>query len=171
VDYRGINEGTVKNRYPLPLIWETLIRISKAQFFTKLDVSRAYNLIRMAEGEEWKTTFRTRYGLFESLVMPFGLTNAPADFQQFINETLAPFLDHFMSAYLDDILIYSDTMDEHTWYVHQVLERMTNTSLHLKPEKYEFHKTEVKYLGLIIGADSIKMDLSKVETVKVWPSA
>jgi len=101
--------------------------------------------------------------------MPFGLTNAPADFQRFINKTLAPFLDHFMSAYLDDILIYSDTMEEHTQHVHQVLERLTDAGLHLKPEKSEFHKTEVKYLGLIIGVDGIKMDPSKVETVKAWP--
>jgi len=123
----------------------------------------------MAEGQEWKTALRTRYGLFEPLVMPFGLTNAPADFQQIIYETLAPFLYHFTSAYLDDILIYSDTMEEHTQHVHRVLERLTDTSFHLKPEKCEFHKTEVKYLGLIIGADSIKMDPSKVETVKAWP--
>jgi len=81
VDYRGINEGTIKNRYPLPLIRETLIRIWKARFFTKLYVHGAYNLIRMAVAEEWKTAFQTCYGLFESLVMPFGLTNTPADFQ------------------------------------------------------------------------------------------
>jgi hypothetical protein len=93
VDYRGLNEGTIKNRYPLPLIRETLMRLSKTKWFTKLDVRGAYNLIRMEEGEEWKTAFRTRYGLFESLVMPFGLTNAPADFQRFINDVLAPFLD------------------------------------------------------------------------------
>jgi len=122
VDYRGINEGTVKNRYPLPLIRETLMRISKVRFFTKLDVRGAYNLIRMSEGEEWKTAFQTHYSLFESLVIPFGLTNAPADFQRFIKETLTPFLDHFTSAYLDDILIYSDTMEEHTQHVHRVLE-------------------------------------------------
>jgi len=145
------------------------MRISKARFFTKLDVRGAYNFIRMAEGEEWKTAFRTRYGLFESLVMPFGLTNAPADFQRFINETLAHFLDHFTSAYLNDILIHSDTMEEHTRHVHRVLERLTDADLHLKPEKCEFHKTEVKYLGLIIGADGIKMDPSKVEKVKAWP--
>ena len=169
VDYRGINEGTVKNHYPLPLIRETLIRISKAWFFTKLDVRGAYNLFRMAEREGWKTAFQTHYGLFESLLMPFGLTNMPADFQRFINEILAPFLDHFTSVYLDDILIYSDTMEEHTRYVHRVLEQLTDTGLHLKPEKYEFHKTEVKYLGLIIGADGIKMDPSNVETVKAWP--
>jgi len=137
--------------------------------FHELDVRGAYNLIRMAEGEEWKTAFRTRYDLFESLVMPFGLTNAPADFQGFINETLAPFLDHFTSAYLDDILIYSDTMEEHTRHVHRVLKRLTDADLHLKLEKYEFHKTEVKYLGLFIGVDGIKIDPSKVETVKAWP--
>jgi len=123
----------------------------------------------MAEGEEWNTAFRTHYGLFESLVMPFGLTNAPADFQRFINETLAPFLDHITLAYLDDILIHSDTMEEHTRHVHRVLERLTDAGLHLKPEKYEFYKMEVKYLGLIIGADGIKMDPSKVATGKVWP--
>jgi len=123
----------------------------------------------MAEEEEWKTAFRTRYALFESLVMPFSLTNAPADFQRFINETLAPFLDHFTSAYLDDIMIHSDLMEQHTRHVHRVLERQTDIGLHLKPEKCEFHKAEVKYLGLIIGADGIKMDPSKVETVKAWP--
>jgi hypothetical protein len=113
VDYRGLNEITIKNRYPLPLVRETLMRLSKAKWFTKLDVRGAYNLIRMAEGEEWKTAFRTRCGLFESLVKPFGLTNAPADFQRFINDVLAPFLDRFATAYLDNILIYSDTLEEH----------------------------------------------------------
>ena len=88
VDYRGLNEGTIKNRYPLPLIQETLLRLSKAHYYTKLDVRDAYNMIRIAEGDEWKMAFRTRYGLFESLVMPFGLTNAPASFQEFINDTL-----------------------------------------------------------------------------------
>jgi len=136
----------------------------------KLDVRGAYNLIQMAEGEEWKTAFQTRYALFESLVMLFGLTNTPADFQRFINETLAPFLDHFTSAYVDVILIYSDTMEEHTQHVHWVLERLTDAGLHLKPENCKFHETEVKYLGLIIGADGIKMDPSKIETVKAWPT-
>jgi hypothetical protein len=117
VDYRGLNEGTIKNRYPLPLIRETLNNLSKAKWFTKLDVRGAYNLLRMAEGEEWKTAFRTRYGLFKSLVMPFGLTNAPADFQHFINDVLHPFLDRFCTAFLDDVLIYSDTLEEHKEHV------------------------------------------------------
>ena len=93
VDYRDLNEKTIKNRYPLPLIQETLMQLSKAKWYTKLDIRGAYNLIRMAEGDEWKTAFRTRYGLFESLVMPFGLTNAPATFQAYINETLSSYLD------------------------------------------------------------------------------
>jgi len=170
VDYRGLNEGTIKNRYPLPLIQETLMRLSRAKYFTKLDVRSAYNLLRIAEGDEWKTAFRTRYGLYESLVMPFGLTNAPADFQHFINDVLAPFLDQFTTAYLDDILIYSDTLDEHKEHVRQVLEALRKNQLHLKPEKCEFFLDEVKYLGLIIGREGIKMDPAKVETVKDWPT-
>jgi hypothetical protein len=95
VDCTGINEGTIENRYPLPLLQDTLMNLSKAKWFTKLDIGGAYNLIRMAEGEEWKTAFCTRYGLFESLVMPFGLTNTPATFQNYINDVLAPDLDRF----------------------------------------------------------------------------
>jgi hypothetical protein len=93
----------------------------------------------MAEGEEWKTVFRTRYGLFESLVMPFGLTNAPASFQHFINDVLRPYLDVFVTANLDDILIFSDNLDEHRKHILKVLEALSEPGLHLKPEKCEFH--------------------------------
>jgi len=121
VDYRGLNEITVKNRYPLPLIQETLARLSKAKWFTKLDLRRAYNLVRIAEGEEWKTAFRTRYGHFEYNDMPFGLTNAPASFQHFINDKLRGFLDVFCTAYLYEFLIYSDSLAEHRVHMRQVL--------------------------------------------------
>ena len=113
VDYRGLNAGTIKNRYLLPLNRETLMRLSKSRYYIALDVCGAYNLLRVAEGDEWKTTFRTWYGLYESLVMLFGLTNAPADFQRFINDVLHRFLDAFCTAYLDDILIYSEILEEH----------------------------------------------------------
>ena len=103
VDYRGLNEGTINNRYPLPLLQEMLMQLSKAKYFTTLDIRGAYNLVRMAEGEEWKTAFQTQYGLFELLVMPFGLTNAPADFQALINDVLHQFLDDFCTAFLDDL--------------------------------------------------------------------
>ena len=121
VDYRGLNEGTIKNRYPLPLLHDTLLRLKQEKYYSKLDIRSAYNLICIADGEEWKTTFRTRYGLFESLVMPFGLTNAPATFQNFINDVLRPFLDLFVTAYLDDILIFSESLKEHKRHVRQVL--------------------------------------------------
>jgi hypothetical protein len=168
VDYCGINEGTIKNRYPLPLMQNTLMNLSRAKWFTKLDIRGAYNLICMAEGEEWKTTFHTWYGLFEFLVMPFGLTNAPATFQKFINDVLAPYLDRFCTAYLDDTLIYSDTFEEHQEHVNWVLEAFEKAGLHLKPEKCEFHCQEVKYLGLIISTEGIKMDPEKITTVQDW---
>lgn len=106
VDYRGLNGVTVKNRYALPLISELLNRLHKAKCFMKLDFRGAYNLVRIAEGDEWKTAFRTRYGHYEYQVMPFGLTNAPASFQSLVNDVLRPFLDNFAVVYLDDILIY-----------------------------------------------------------------
>lgn len=168
VDYRGLNQGTIKNRYPLPLIRKTLIRLSKAKYYTTLDVRRAYNLIGMAEAEEWKTAFRTRYSLFESLVMPFGLTNAPADFQHFINDVLRPFLDDFCTSYLDDILIYSASLKEHKVHLRKVLEVLSKNSLHLKAEKCEVHKSSVHYLGLIITENGITMDPAKIKAITEW---
>ena len=122
----------------------------------------------MAEGEEWKTAFRSRYGLFELLVMPFRLTSAPASFQTFINDVLRPFLDRFATAYLDNILIFSDTMEEHRVHVWQVLKALKANRLHLKPEKCKFHQQEVEYLGLIIGKDRVWMDPKKVQAVAEW---
>jgi hypothetical protein len=112
-DYRGLNNVTIKNRYPLPLIRETLDALCNAKFYTKLDVIAAFNRVRIAEGHEWKTAFITRFGLFKSLVMPFGLCNAPASFQHYINHTLFDILDKYCTAYLDDVLVYSATRKEH----------------------------------------------------------
>lgn len=156
----------IKNRYPLPLIQETLMRLSKAKWFTKLDLRGAYNLVRMAKGEEWKTTFRSRFGHYEYLVMPFGLTNAPASFQHFINDTLREYLDVFCTAYIDDILIYSNSLEDHRRQVKTVLHSLKNTGLLLKPEKCEFHVQKTKYLRLIISSEGIPMDPAKVATVK-----
>ena len=113
VDYRDLNEKTINNYYPLPLIQATLMQLSKAKWYTKLDIRGAYNLIRMAEDDAWKTAFRTCYGLFESLVRPFGLTNAPATFQVYINETLSAYLYRFCSPFLDNTIVYSETYEEH----------------------------------------------------------
>ena len=124
VDYRGLNKGTIKNKHPLPLIGETLDRLSGSVIFTKLDLRDAYHRIRIKEGDEWKTAFRSRYGHFEYTVMPFGLTNAPATFQAYINEALKPLIDHICIVYLDDILIFGDDVEKHAEDVRKVLDRL-----------------------------------------------
>jgi hypothetical protein len=144
------------------------MNLVKLKWLMKLDIYGAYNLIRMAKGEEWKTTFRTRYGLFESLVMPFGLMNAPATFQNYINDVLVPYLDRFCTAYLDDTLIYSDNFEEYQQHVRLLLDAFAKAGLHLKPEKCEFHQQEVKYLGLIISTEGIKLDPEKIRTMQDW---
>ncbi|OWT42257.1 reverse transcriptase (RNA-dependent DNA polymerase) domain-containing protein [Pochonia chlamydosporia 170] len=137
VDYRALNAITIKNRYPLPLIQETLSQLSQAKYFTKLDVVAAFNRIRIKEGQEWMTAFNTRYGLFESLVMPFGLSNAPATFQARINEVLRPFLDRYCTAYIDDILIYSNDLASHRLHVKSVLQALEAAGLQLDVKKCE----------------------------------
>ena len=137
----------------------------KACYYTKLDVRNAYNIIRIAEGDEWKTAFRTHYGLFESLVIPFKLTNAPAFCQEFINNTLQPFLGIFCTVFLDNILIYSDNLKNHKEHVRAVITILKEVGLYLKAEKCEFHKEEVKYLELRVGVNGIKMDPEKVQVV------
>jgi Reverse transcriptase (RNA-dependent DNA polymerase) len=124
VDYRGLNKVTIRNRHPLPLISETLDRLSRAKRFTKFDLRDAYHRICIKRGDEWKTAFRTRYGHFEYTVMPFGLTNAPATFQSYINEALRGYLDIFCIAYLDDIMVYSERVEDHEEHVRKVLERL-----------------------------------------------
>ena len=122
VDYRGLNEMTIKFWYPLLLIQETLARLPKVRWYTKLDLCDGYYHLYIAEGEEWKMAFRTRYGHFEYQVMPFSLTNAPGSFQHFINDTIQDFLDVTYTAFLDNILIYSSTLKENKEHVRLVLE-------------------------------------------------
>ncbi|KJZ68644.1 hypothetical protein HIM_11963 [Hirsutella minnesotensis 3608] len=136
VDYRGLNAITKQDRYPLPLIDETLRSLSKAKWLTKLDVIAAFHKIRVEKGDEWKTAFRTRYGLYEWLVTPFGLTGAPATFQRYINHTLRDFLDEFCSAYIDDILIYSSgSLADHRNKMKQVLARLRDAGLQVDIDK------------------------------------
>jgi len=168
IDYRDINSKTIKNRYPLPLIKETLNLLRNARIYTKLDVRGAYNLVQVKEGDEHKLAFRTSYGLYEPMVMQFGTTNAPADFQGYINNAIREALDDFASAYLDDVLIYSDSEEEHVGHVEWIMQRLLEAGLYLKPEKCEFHKETVRYLGSIISTKGISMDENKVETVRNW---
>ena len=170
VDYRGLNAITRKDRYPLPLIRETLRSISRARWLTKLDVTAAFHKIRIAEGDEWKTAFRTRYGLYEWLVTPFGLTGAPATFQRYINYTLREYLDEFVSAYLDDILIYTDgSLADHRCKVKTVFQKLQEAGLQLDVDKCEFECQSVKYLGFIVEVGKgIRMDPDKVAAIQGW---
>lgn len=167
-DYRGLNNITIKNRYPLPLVRETLDAICHAKFYTKLDIIAAFNKLRVAEGHEWKTAFTTRFGLYESLVMPFGLCNAPATFQHYINHTLHDLLDRICTAYLDDVLVYSATRKEHREHVRTVVTRLRAAGLQIDINKCEFETTRTKYLGLMITPDGIEMDPEKVKAIVSW---
>ncbi len=170
VDYRKLNNITVKNSYPLPLISEIQDRLQGAKIFTKFDIPGAYNRIRMKQGEEWKTAFGTRFGHYEYLVMPFGLTNAPATFQSFINNVLRKYLDVFVVVYLDDILVYSKTEEEHIEHVKKVLQALQEANLRVKLDKTQFHVQEVEFLGFIVTSEGMKMDKAKVESVTSWPA-
>jgi hypothetical protein len=143
VDYRGLNQITRKNRYPLPLISEAIDRLSGAKFYTKLNIRAAHHWVRVVEGDEWKTAFRTRYGHYKYIVMPFGLANAPAVFQSYINATLRPYLDVFVIAYLDDKVVYSSTVEEHRKHVPTVLEALLKAGLYLKLRKCKFNAKEI----------------------------
>ncbi|KAM3547144.1 hypothetical protein MY1884_009710, partial [Beauveria asiatica] len=170
IDYRQLNDITIKNRYPLPLITEIRDKVGQARWFTTLDLKGAYNLIRMKDGHEWKTAFRTTRGHFEYLVMPFGLTNAPATFQTMIDNVLRKQLDNFVVVYLDDILIYSDTLEEHKKHVHEVLQVLQDNNLLVEPTKSKFHQQKVEFLGYEITPGHIRMSPSKIEDVRDWPA-
>lgn len=170
IDYKKLNEVTVRNSYPIPLITDIIERVKGAKYFSKLDLRSAYNLIRIREGDEYKTAFRTKYGHYEYLVMPFGLRNAPATFQAFINSVLRPFLEKFVILYLDDILIFSKNLEEHHNHVHQVLEKLLENNLYAKLKKCEFDKQKVEFLGYILSGDGIATDPKKIESIKNWPT-
>ncbi|SPC65346.1 uncharacterized protein UHOD_11060 [Ustilago sp. UG-2017b] len=169
VDYRGLNQITIRNRYPLPLIDELLDRLREARFFTHIDLRGAYNLLCIAKGDEWKTAFRTRYGLFQYNVMPFGLTNAPASFQHLMNDTFKDMLDRSLIIYLDDLLIYSSTLKQHQGHVSAVLARLRQAGLYAKAEKCQFSTSQTEFLGFVVSDQGVSMDPSKTEVITNWP--
>ncbi|KAK3539355.1 hypothetical protein QTP70_003840 [Hemibagrus guttatus] len=141
-----------------------------AKFFTNLDLHSAYNLVRIREGDEWKTAFHTTYGHYEYLVMPFSLTNAPAVFQSLINGVFQDILGKWVIAYIDDILVYSTSLEEHMRHVWEVLSRLQWHCLFVKPEKCEFHQTRMLFLGYVITRQGVEMDVTKVQAVTEWSS-
>jgi transposase InsO family protein len=168
VDFRKLNLLSRKDRYPLPLIDETLARISQAKVFTKLDIRQAFHRIRVHPDSEELTTFRTRYGAYKYKVLPFGLTNGPATYQRYMNDVLFNYLDDFCTAYLDDILIYSEDELSHQEHVRKVLQRLRDAGLQADIRKCEFSVTRTKYLGFIIGTKGIEVDPDKTEVIRHW---
>jgi hypothetical protein len=169
MDFRALNKIMVKNRYPLPHIDDLLDQLKNAVYFTKLDLRSGYHQVRIAEGDVWKTSFKTKQGLFEWMVMPFGICNAPTTFMHVMNDVFRPFIDDFVIVYLDDILVFSRTWDEHVMHVKQVLDVLKREKLYVKLSKCEFGKTSLVYLGHIVGGGQLKIDPSKVEVIVNWP--
>ncbi|MBW0527252.1 hypothetical protein O181_066967, partial [Austropuccinia psidii MF-1] len=148
---------------------QLLTLLNGSTIFSKMDLCGAYNLLRIKEGDEHLTAFRTKYGIYEYLVMPFGLTNAPASFQNLVNDIFADFLDVFVVVYLDDIMVFSSSEEEHVKHVASVLQGLRDNNLFAKASKCVFHPSSVEYLGYFSSSDGVKMDSSKVQQILNWP--
>ena len=154
----------------MPLISELLDRVRRAKIFSKIDLRGAYNLVRIKPGDEWKTAFRCQYGHFEYLVMPFGLTNAPAVFQGMMVDIFRDILDVFVVVYLDDLLIFSENLDDHVSHVREVLSRLRKFKLYAKASKCIFHSNSLEFLGFVVSSDGIRMAEDKLTAIKNWPT-
>ncbi|KAJ9521648.1 hypothetical protein QJQ45_008994 [Haematococcus lacustris] len=170
IDYRPLNRITIKNKYPLPRVDNLLDRLHGATIFSKIDLRQGYHQIRIAPEDIPKTAFRTRYGHFEFTVMPFGLCNAPATFQRLMNDIFRQELDDCVIVYLDDILIFSRTQEEHAQHLRRVLSLLQQHKLYAKLSKCEFGLSQTEFLGHIITSTGIACDPKKVAAVESWPT-
>ncbi|XP_057985426.1 uncharacterized protein LOC110653506 [Hevea brasiliensis] len=168
IDYRALNKVTVKNKYPIPHISDLFDRLGAARWFSKLDLRSGYYQVRIAKGDEPKMACVTRYGAYEFRIMPFGLTNAPATFCTLMNQVYHQFFDHFVVVYLDDIVVYSRTLDEHLNHLRLVFQELRKHHLFVKKEKCEFAQEEVAFRGHVVGHGQIKMDGAKVRAIEEW---
>ncbi|GJW05024.1 reverse transcriptase domain-containing protein [Tanacetum coccineum] len=168
IDYRELNKLTIKNRYPLPRIDDLFDQLQGARYFSKIDLRSGYHQLRVHDDDISKTAFRTRYGHFEFTVMPFGLTNAPAVFMDLMNRVCKPYLDKFVIVFIDDILIYSKTKEDHENHLRLMLDLLRKEKLYAKFSKCEFWLQEVHFLGHVVNHDGIHVDPSKIEAVKSW---
>ncbi|KAJ9557295.1 hypothetical protein OSB04_011909 [Centaurea solstitialis] len=171
IDYRELNKLTVKNRYPLPRIDDLFDQLQGAAWFSKIDLRSGYHQLKVREEDVHKTAFRTRYGHYEFVVMPFGLTNAPAAFMDLMNRVCRPLLDRSVIVFIDDILIYSKTKEDHVQHLREVLEILRKEQLYAKFSKCDFWLQEVQFLGHLVNREGIKVDPAKVEAVMKWETS
>jgi hypothetical protein len=165
VDYRKLNEVTIKNKYPLPKIEDLFDQLNGARVFSKIDLRTGYHQLKVSESDIPKTAFTTRYGLFEYTVMSFGLTNAPAYFMNLMNKVFMKFLDKFVVVFIDDILVYSKTEEEHAEHLRLVLGTLREHQLYAKFSKCEFWLKEVGFLGHVLSASGVSVDPSKITSI------
>jgi hypothetical protein len=168
IDYRALNEVTIKNKYPLPIIEDLFDQLRGASVFSKIDLRSGYHQLRIRPSDIPKTTFITKYGLYEFTVMSFGLTNAPAFFMNMMNSVFMDYLDKFVVVFIDDILIYSQSEAEHADHLRMVLQRLREHQLYAKLSKCEFWISEVLFLGHIINKEGLAMDPKKVADILNW---
>jgi hypothetical protein len=168
VDYRSLNEATIKNKYPLPRIEYLFDQMKGASVFSKIDLRSGYHQLKIRESDISKTAFHTRYGLYEYTVMSFGLTNAPAYFMYLMNKVFMEYLDKFVVFFIDDILIFSKTEEEHEKHLRMILEKLRSNKLYARFSMCEFWLTEVAFLGHVISPGGISIDPSKVKDMLNW---
>ena len=169
-DYWYLNSWMIKNNYPLPLISDLIDSIGKKKVFTKMDLRWGYNNVRIKEGDEWKAVFSMPEGSFEPTVMFFGLTNSPATFQAIMNNLLRDLvIEEKVAVFIDDVMVVIETEEGHDKIVEEVLRRLEENDLFVKPEKCVWKIREVGFLGVIIGEDGVRMEKEKVQGVIEWP--
>ena len=168
IDYRQLNQATIRNQYPLPRIDDLFDQLQGSWVYSKIDLRSGYHQSKVRENDVSKTAFRTRYGHYEFLVMPFGLTNAPAAFMDLMNRVFSPYLDKFVIVFFDDILVYSGSPEEHAEHLRLVLKILRERQLYAKFSKFQFWLDKVAFLGHVISAEGISVDTQEIEAIVNW---